>query len=147
MPFRKRRPNLGVNNRVYDEFHAVDATEEEMHSLTKTGVTPIYRRNYCELCRCPDLPSGVDWAVFDFAANAGTRRAAETLQRAVKVTEDDYIGPITLMTVKKHESTNIIKRMAIYREDFYKSLSNFDHLGKGWLRRTNETREQALVLL
>ena len=98
-------------------------------------------------CRCPDLPSGIDWAVFDFAVNAGTGRAAKTLQRAVEAEEDGSIGPLTLMLVKKHESTNVINRMAIYREDFYRSLSNFDHFGRGWLRRNDETREQALALL
>ena len=141
------KTNLGVTKRVYDEFHGVDATEDEMRALTKADVTPIYRRNYWDRCKCPDLPSGVDWAVFDFAVNAGTGRAAKTLQKAVGVTEDGSIGPMTLMAVKKHESTNVINRMAIYREDFYRSLSNFDHFGKGWLRRNDETREQALALL
>ena len=141
------KTNLGVTKRVYDEFHGVDATEEEMRGLTKADVTPIYRRNYWDRCKCHDLPSGIDWAVFDFAVNAGTGRAAKTLQRAVGAEEDGSIGPLTLMLVKKHESTNVINRMAVYREEFYRSLSNFDHFGRGWLRRNDETREQALALL
>ena len=141
------KTNLGVTKRVYDEYHGVDATEDEMRALTKADVTPIYRKNYWDRCKCHDLPSGIDWAVFDFAVNAGTGRAAKTLQRAVGAEEDGSIGPLTLMLVKKHESTNVINRMAVYREDFYRSLSNFDHFGKGWLRRNDETREQALALL
>ena len=139
--------NLGVTKRTYDEYHGTDVTEDEMKALTKADVEPIYRRNYWNRCRCQDLASGIDWAVFDFAVNAGTGRAAKTLQRAVGAEEDGSIGPLTLMLVKKHESTNVINRMAVYREDFYRSLSNFDHFGKGWLRRNDETREQALALL
>ena len=139
--------NLGVTKAVYDEFYGGDATEEVMKAITKHDVTPIYRRNYWERCRCQDLPSGVDWAVFDFAVNAGTGRAARTLQKAVEAEEDGSIGPLTLMLVKKHEVANIINRIAVYREEFYRSLSTFDTFGRGWLRRNDETRKQALALI
>ena len=136
--------NLGVTKAVYDEFHGTDVTEEEMRNLKKSDVEPIYRSNYWNRCRCQDLPSGVDWAVFDFAVNAGTGRAAKALQQAVEAKQDGSIGPITLMKVKDHEVVNIINRIAIYREQFYRSLSNFDTFGKGWLRRNDETRRQAI---
>ena len=136
--------NLGVTKRTYDEFHGTDATEEDMRNLKKSDVEPIYRSNYWNRCRCQDLPSGVDWAVFDFAVNAGTGRAAKALQQAVEAEQDGSIGPLTLMKVKDHEVVNIINRIAIYREQFYRSLSNFDTFGKGWIRRNDETRRQAI---
>ena len=136
--------NLGVTKAVYDEFHGTDATEEDMRNLKKSDVEPIYRSNYWNRCRCQDLPSGVDWAVFDFAVNAGTGRAAKALQQAVEAEQDGSIGPLTLMKVKDHEVVNIINRIAIYREQFYRSLSNFDTFGKGWMRRNDETRRQAI---
>ena len=136
--------NLGVTKAVYDEFHGTDATEEDMRNLQKSDVEPIYRSNYWNRCRCQDLPSGVDWAVFDFAVNAGTGRAAKALQQAVEAEQDGSIGPLTLMKVKDHEVVNIINRIAIYREQFYRSLSNFDTFGKGWIRRNDETRRQAI---
>ena len=138
--------NLGVTKRTYDEYHGTDVTEDEMKALTKTDVEPIYRRNYWDRCRCPDLPTGVDWAVFDFAVNAGTGRAAKALQQAVEATQDGSIGPMTLMKVKQVPVENIINRTAIYREQFYRSLKTFDTFGKGWLRRNDETREQALAM-
>ena len=136
--------NLGVTKRTYDEYHGTDVTEDEMRALTKADVEPIYRRNYWNRCRCQDLPSGVDWAVFDFAVNAGTGRAAKALQQAVEVEQDGSIGPLTLMKVKKVPVENIINRTAVYREQFYRSLKTFDTFGRGWLRRNDETREQAL---
>ena len=138
--------NLGVTKRTYDEYHGTDIDEEGMRQLTKADVEPIYRRNYWDRCRCQDLASGIDWAVFDFAVNAGTGRAARTLQRAVEAEEDGSIGPLTLMLVKQHEVANIINRIAVYREEFYRSLSTFDTFGRGWLRRNDETRKQALAM-
>jgi len=138
--------NLGVTKRTYDEYHGTDIDEEGMRQLTKADVEPIYRRNYWDRCRCQDLPSGVDWAVFDLAVNSGTGRAAKLLQRAVETTEDGSIGPLTLMKVKQHESVNIINRIAMYREQFYRTLSTFDTFGRGWLRRNDKTRKQALAM-
>ena len=138
--------NLGVTKRTYDEFHGTDIDEEGMRQLTKADVIPIYRRNYWDRCRCQDLPSGVDWVVFDLAVNSGTGRAAKLLQRAVETTEDGSIGPLTLMKVKQHESENIINRIAMYREQFYRTLSTFDTFGRGGLRRNDETRKQAIAM-
>ena len=136
--------NLGVTKRTYDEYHGTDIDEEGMRQLTKADVEHIYRRNYWNRCRCQDLPSGVDWAVFDLAVNSGTGRAAKLLQRAVEAEEDGSIGPLTLMLVNKNDTENIINRIAMYREQFYRSLSNFDVFGRGWLRRNDETRKQAI---
>ena len=52
--------NLGITKRTYDEFHGTNIDKEAMRDLTVEDVTPIYRRNYWERCRCQDLPSGVD---------------------------------------------------------------------------------------
>ena len=77
--------NLGVTKSTYDEFHGCDIDKEGMGNLTVDDITPIYRRNYWERCRCQDLPSGVDWAVYDASENHGTGRAAKFLQKAVTV--------------------------------------------------------------
>ena len=139
--------NLGVTKRTYDEYHGTDVTEDEMKALTKADVEPIYRRNYWDRCRCPDLPTGVDWAVFDFAVNAGTGRAAKALQRAVGASTDGVIGRQTIAAAKAVDRVNLINRMAMYREQFYRTLSTFDTLGKGWLLRDDETRKQALKMV
>ena len=138
--------NLGITKRTYDEFHGTDIDEEGMRGLTKADVEPIYRRNYWERCRCQDLPCGVDWAVFDWAVNSGTGRAAKALQKAVGAAEDGVIGPHTLMCVKDENPAQIINRLAVNRDTFYRSLSHFDKFGKGWLRRNDATREQAIAM-
>ena len=61
--------NLGVTKAVYEAWVGRDVTIEEMKDLTHEDVAPIYKKNYWDRCRCDDLDSGLDWAVFDWAVN------------------------------------------------------------------------------
>ena len=136
--------NLGVTKKTYDHHHATDIDEEGMRNLTVQDVMPIYRTNYWERCRCQDLPSGVDWAVFDWAVNSGPGRSVKALQRAVGAFEDGIIGAQTLMAVTASQPHEIINRIAVHRDSYYRELKHFDTFGRGWIRRNDETREQAL---
>jgi lysozyme family protein len=76
----------------------------------------------------------------------GVLSAGKALQRAVGAFEDGAVGPQTLMAVTASQPHKIINRMAVYRDIYYRSLSTFDKFGKGWLRRSDETRQQSLSL-
>ena len=136
--------NLGVTKKTYDHHHGTDIDEEGMRNLTVQDVMPIYRTNYWERCRCQDLPSGVDWAVFDWAVNSGPGRSVKALQRAVGAFEDGIIGAQTLMAVTASQPHEIINRIAVHRDSYYRELKHFDTFGRGWIRRNDETRNQAL---
>jgi len=118
-----------------------------MEGLTHDDVYPIYRENYWNRVRGDDLPSGVDWSVFDWGVNSGTSRAAKALQRIAGVEQDGGIGPMTLQAVLEVEPAEIVEQMHHMRDGFYRSLSTFDTFGRGWIRRNDETKEQALNLL
>ena len=136
--------NLSVTKKTYDHHHVTDIDEERMRNLTVQDVMPIYRTNYWERCRCQDLPPGVDWAVFDWAVNSGPGRSVKALQRAVGAFEDGIIGAQTLMAVTASQPHEIINRIAVHRDSYYRELKHFDTFGRGWIRRNDETREQAL---
>lgn len=136
--------NLGITKRTYDDFYGTDVDEEDMRSLKVADVEPIYRAEYWDKCQCDELPSGVDWAVFDWAVNSGTGRAVKALQKAVGTLEDGVIGPHTLDATRRSLPSEIINRIAVYRDGFYRSLNHFDTFGKGWIRRNDKTRETAL---
>jgi len=138
--------NLGVTKTTYDSFYGTDIDEEGMQRLTRADVEPIYWKNYWLPNKCQELPHGVDWMVFDWSVNSGPSRAAKALQRAVGAFEDGAIGPKTLEAVKASNRVDIIEQMANDREAFYRSLSTFDTFGRGWLRRNDETTEQAIAM-
>ncbi len=79
--------------------------------------------------------------------NSGPRRAITALQRASGATTDGVIGPQTLAAAKGVDRVDLINRMAMYREQFYRDLSTFETFGRGWLKRNNETRETALKMV
>ena len=85
--------------------------------------------------------------VFDWAVNAGTRRASKALQQAVGASDDGIIGPQTVSQVcALNNAERLVELIAIKREEFYRGLKTFDTFGRGWLRRNEETRDKALNL-
>ena len=139
--------NHGVTKKVYEEWVEREVSEQEMRDLTHEDVAPVYKNNYWDRLRADDLPSGVDWSCFDWGVNSGTSRAAKALQRIVGVEQDGGIGPMTLQAVAEVEPTEIIEQMHHMRDKFYRDLSTFDTFGRGWIRRNDETKEQALNLV
>ena len=64
-----------------------------LKNITVDDIKPIYRTMFWDRCRCGDLPNSVDWAIFDWAVNAGPGRAAKALQRFLGAFEDGAVGP------------------------------------------------------
>ena len=139
--------NLGVTRAVYEDWLGRKVTEEEMRNLTPADVAPIYKKNYWDRVKADDLPSGADWAAFDWAVNSGSGRPAKAIQLAVGAKPDGAIGPMTLAAVKAVNPETIIKAVYETRQAFYKHLKTFDTFGKGWTRRNKETLHTALEMI
>jgi len=139
--------NLGVTKKVYDEWTGRESTEQEMRDLTPEDVAPIYKKNYWDRVKGDSLPSGLDWACFDWAVNSGSGRPAKAVQRAVGATADGAIGPATLGLIMEKDPKFIIEYVHDVRQDFYKRLKTFETFGRGWTRRNKETLHQALEML
>ena len=139
--------NLGVTKKVYDEWTGSESTEQEMRDLTPDDVAPIYKKNYWDRVKGDSLPSGLDWACFDWCVNSGSGRPAKAVQRAVVATQDGAIGPQTLGLIMEKDPEEIINYVYGVRQDFYKSLKTFETFGRGWTRRNKETLHQALEMI
>lgn len=135
--------NLGVTKKVWEEFVGHEVDEQTMRGLTPESVAPLYKQRYWDAVRGDDLPSGVDFVVFDCAVNSGVGRASKFLQRALNVADDGKIGPTTLAAVKAKNSQDLINSFCEQRQAFLEALPTFDTFGKGWTRRVSEVREQA----
>jgi len=143
--------NLGVTQHVYESWVGKSVTVDDMKALVFEDVAPIYRKNYWDKVHGDNLPRGLDLCVFDFAVNAGPRRAAKYLQRLVNSAQDGKIGPNTLARVNEYVAdrsiaigVNTYQQM---RQAYYESLHHFDTFGKGWTRRVNETTNYALKMI
>ena len=133
----------GVTKATYEDYIGRSVSIDEIKALTQEDVEPIYRSRYWNKVQGDSLPSGVDWMVFDWAVNSGPRRASQALQRAVGSIADGAVGPNTLDAVARCNDVATIDKIHEEREAFYRSLRTFDVFGRGWLRRAEETLEQA----
>tara|TARA_R100001129_G_C5300159_1_gene242327 strand:- start:71 stop:598 length:528 start_codon:yes stop_codon:yes gene_type:complete len=140
------RTNMGITQAVYERYLGRDVTEEEMKDMKIGDVRLIYRENYWDRVKGDDLPSGIDFCVFDWAVNSGVSRASKALQKIVGVTDDGVIGPITIKETYKCDRNTVILNLTRAREDFYRRLTTFDTFGKGWLNRNSKTRDLSLNL-
>jgi lysozyme family protein len=118
-----------------------------MRSLTSDKVEPMYRKKFWDAVRGDELPTGIDYLMFDFAVNAGAGRAIKTLQTSIGVAADGAFGPITMAAMKSFEPVKLIERFSQAKEDFYRSLNTFNVFGKGWLNRVERVRAEALKMV
>ena len=142
--------NLGVTKQTWEEWVGHPVIEKEMRNLTPLMVKPLYKRKFWDACRADDLVSGLDYCVFDVSVNSGPGRAIKFLQSCVGATPDGGYGSITAALVKKAQEENPAKLIEDYcakRLEFLQSLRTFETFGKGWTRRVEEVKAEALKML
>jgi lysozyme family protein len=135
--------NKGITQAVYDAWRkSYNQPTQSVRYINDLEVGGIYRQYYWDRISGDDLPSGVDFAVFDYAVNSGVSRAAKTLQAVVGVTQDGVIGPATIQATKTYVAMSITNR----RLAFMQSLSIWSTFGKGWSARIADVKNQILAL-
>jgi len=138
--------NLGCTKAVWEEYVGHPVSENDIRNLTPELVAPLYKRKYWDKVVGDDLPSGLDYAVFDAAINSGAGRAAKWLQEIVGVTADGSIGKLTLAAVHTMDVQKLIAQYNDKRLQFLKGLPTFATFGKGWSRRVSEVQSAAAAL-
>ena len=139
--------NLGVTKDVYETWCMVeDVVQKDMKDLSVDDVAPIYKLNYWLKAKCNELPTGVDYVVFDMSVNDGVSRAAKFLQGVVGAEKDGIIGSKTLAMVNDMGKFDMIEALCLEREDFYRNLNTFNTFGKGWLNRNSGVKSASLEM-
>jgi lysozyme family protein len=140
--------NKGVTQPVYDDWRIGEKlSKRSVQLINAFEVGEIYRRRYWNATRGDDLPSGVDYCVFDFAVNSGVNRATRYLQRAAGVNDDGQIGSMTLAAVKAKPSVALIEQICAARLNFLRQLPTFARFGKGWTARVEDVAKRAKDML
>jgi lysozyme family protein len=136
--------NLGVTKRVWEEWVGHPVDEKEMRSLTVDRVAPLYKRRYWDAIHGDQLPTGLDYCMFDTAINSGVGRASKFIQEMVGVAADGAIGNKTLLAVGQFKDVKmLIDEYCDKRLDFLQKLKTWPVFGKGWSRRVADVRESA----
>lgn len=139
--------NKGVTQAVYDGWRKSHGQAvQSVRHISVDEIAGIYRMLYWDRVRGDDLPSGLDYAVFDFAVNSGVNRAAKYLQALAGAAQDGLIGKGTLGAVAAKDTRGLIGALCDRRVSFLRNLSTFWRFGKGWTRRVAEVRAVALSM-
>lgn len=142
--------NLGVTKKVWEEYVGKPVDEATMRSLKQSDVGPLYKKSYWDKIHADELPSGVDYAMFDCAINSGTGRSAKFAQKICNVTPDGAIGPASLAAinrvVEEEGARYFIEEFNDARLRFLQALPTFETFGKGWSKRVSEVNIAAIDL-
>jgi lysozyme family protein len=144
---RKGSTMLGVTQFNWEQHIGHQVTHEQMKKLTPADVEPLYKKKYWDAVRADELPSGIDYLVFDMGVNAGPGRSIKLLQSAVGVPADGGLGPITMKAVLAADPVELIDSFSEEKEAFYRSLNTFETYGKGWLNRIAAVKVKANTML
>lgn len=137
----------GVTKKNWEEFLCRQVSLDEFKALKPQDVKKFYLCNYWQKCGSAVFKSGLDYAVFDFAVNAGVAQARKNLQRALGCVPDGVFGTRTLTALATTPVEAVIENYTNDRIAFYESLKTFPVFGKGWVNRANKVKENALTLL
>lgn len=141
------RTSRGITQREWDKYEKIHPNlPKDVWKAPQEDIEAIYRKDYWDSQNCDQLPSGLDYSVFDYGVNSGIRRSGRVLQRLLGVKEDGIIGPVTLAEVKKHDPIVLIINMNDERLRFLKSLKTFSVFGKGWTRRVEGVKTFSIEL-
>ncbi|GGD30650.1 glycoside hydrolase family 108 protein [Aureimonas glaciei] len=134
----------GVTQRVYDAYRDRHGMERKaVRGISAAEIAAIYRTQYADKIAFDKLPTGIDYVVFDGAANSGPAQSVKWLQRALGVTADGIIGNVTLSAAAKAPAAMLIDNICEQRMRFLKALKTWKTFGKGWSARVSEVRSGA----
>lgn len=140
--------NKGITQETYNGYRLDEGlAKRDVRLINFLEISMIYRKRYWDKIRGDDLPSGVDYCVFDFAVNSGVLRVSKFLQRVVGAAADGQIGPGTIAAVQQTTPYVIIDKLCDMRLGFLKKLAIFKFFGRGWTTRVEEVRETAKGML
>ena len=127
----------------------------DIANLTIDDAKAIYKRDYWDKCKCDELPSGVDFLVFDFGVNSGTGTAIKTLQKVLgkyvtNIVPDGFIGHMTIDAADKCGKA-IIKDLLNERRIFYSKIVTLhpdqEKFLKGWLTRVDKLANEVKTFI
>jgi lysozyme family protein len=140
--------NLGITLRSLADWKGLDhdALSPEGRELLLADLRALSRREAGEILRatcwlpmrCADLPPGIALMVFDMGITAGPRVAVKLLQRAVGVTDDGSVGPLTLAAVTSRDPARLLDALAEARIAYHRSQPEAENLGDALATRTRQ---------
>lgn len=137
------RTSRGVTQRVYSAYRTKKGLPvQDVFRATNAEVEDIYKRQYWDVAKCDDLPSGIDLIVYNASINSGPKRSYKMLQASLngihnaRLAVDGTPGMVTVQAAKNavdHDA--VVIEFGRKYQAFYRSLADWKYYGKGWTAR------------
>jgi len=139
--------NFGVTQKTYNQWRVAKGLKwADVRNITQEEVQTIYHERYWVDGHCDALPWPVSLAHFDACVNHGIRNATKLLQKALGVTPDGVIGPVTEATIHRADPRKLLEEMGWVRLKFYYDICQNRSASKvflmGWVRRLLHLRKR-----
>lgn len=146
-----KETNMGITIATYLAYQKLHPNRQfpALKDITVEIATEIYWHEFAKKISFEYLPSGLNYAVLDFAVNSGVSRASKYLQSLLdkKVKVDGLIGAKTLNAISQYPVAQLINQLNNKRLSFVRGLDNYDEFGKGWENRIASVRKNALAMV
>lgn len=140
--------NYGITQHEYDHWRAEQGLQLRPVKFINTyEISTIYRTDYWGPAHCDELPSGLDYCIFDFGVNASPGRAIRFLQQVSGAKVDGLFGPSTVQFVIHSDTSKLIEDYTTARLAYYKRLPTYDEFGHGWDNRAKAVEQKALSMV
>ena len=141
--------NMGITQKTLSAHRGYQVTVADVKNLTRKEAYKIYANKYWHSIRGDDLPSGVDYCVFDSNVTTSTKRVIMMLQQSLvnlgekntngtPLAIDGIMGDETMNAVWRTNAEHLISMYCDERIKYMKSLGGpkgFASNGRGWTIR------------
>jgi lysozyme family protein len=138
--------NRGITQGTYNSW--LSRQQRPLRSvigIQPNEVAAIYKTDYWDRIGGDDLPSGVDFCMFDAAVNSGVGGATKWAQAILSLTVDGDFGPKTLQAIVADDPEDFIKDFCAHRLGTLQRLPTWKHFGKGWAARIANVQKTSLA--
>lgn len=114
-------------------------------NISDADVAAIYKADYWDRIHGDNLPSGVDFCMFDAAVNSGVGGATKWAQAVMGLNTDGDMGPKTLAAILEDDPEDFIRSFCAHRLGTLQRLGTWKTFGKGWAARISNVQKTALA--
>lgn len=140
--------NFGITHATYDSYrNRKKLPKRSVRFIETFEVSEIYYVHYWSPSGCELLPEKLALAHFDWAVNAGVKRAIQTLQLVVGTPNDGIIGAKTkaalTTALQTKSSKSLVNSYCIIRENHYRKWGTGSQrvFLTGWLNRLTALKQ------
>lgn len=139
--------NFGITIIDYRKYVKPNATAADVKAMKVEEAKSIYRAKYWDAQKCDELPSGLDYSIFDYGVNSGIGRSGKVLRRILGMSDaTSVVNAEVLAAVAKRDPKAMITAVNDERLRFLKALKTWPVFGAGWGRRVAEVKAYSLKI-